>query len=39
VPIATLLEQRKSVDVSALYDPRTYRASLVGIEGMPMLLY
>jgi 6-phosphofructokinase 1 len=39
VPIATLLEQRKSVDVAALYDPRTYRASLVGIEGMPMLLY
>ncbi len=39
VPIDTLLQQRKSVDVSALYDPATYRASLVRIEGMPMLLY
>lgn len=38
-PIDTLLQQRKSVDVAALYDPMTYRASLVRIEGMPMLLY
>lgn len=39
VPVDTLLQQRKSVDVAALYDPMTYRASLVRIEGMPMLLY
>lgn len=39
VPIDTLLHQRKSVDVAALYDPAAYRASLLRIEGMPMLLY
>lgn len=39
VPITTLLEQRKSVDISALYDAPSFRASLLKIEGMPMLLY
>lgn len=39
VPIHTLLQQQKSVDVAALYDPDSYRASLVRIEGMPILLY
>lgn len=39
VPADTLLAQRKSVDVAALYNSATYRASLLRIEGMPMLLY
>jgi 6-phosphofructokinase 1 len=39
VPIATLLEGSKSVDVGGLYDPLTYRARLMRIEGMPMFLY
>jgi 6-phosphofructokinase 1 len=30
---------RKSVDVSALYDRRPYRARLMRVEGMPMFLY
>ena len=39
VEIDTLLHGRKSVDVSALYDPGTYRARLMRVEGMPMFLY
>jgi 6-phosphofructokinase 1 len=39
VPIATMLEGRKSVDVSALYDKAAYRARLMRVEGMPMFLY
>ena len=39
VPIGTLLEGRKSVDVSALYDAEGYRARLMRVEGMPMFLY
>ena len=39
VPIDTLLSGRKTVDVSGLYDPLTYRARLMRIEGMPMFLY
>ena len=39
VPIGTLLEGRKSVDVGALYDPETFRAKLQRVEGMPMFLY
>ena len=39
VPIGTLLEGRKSVDVTGLYDPSTYRARLMRVEGMPMFLY
>ncbi len=39
VPIATLLDGRKSVDVNGLYDPLTYRARLMRVEGMPMFLY
>ncbi|MDB5668197.1 MAG: ATP-dependent 6-phosphofructokinase [Alphaproteobacteria bacterium] len=39
VPIATLLEGRKSVDVTGLYDPERYRARLLRVEGMPMFLY
>ncbi|HEX8574327.1 MAG TPA: ATP-dependent 6-phosphofructokinase [Allosphingosinicella sp.] len=39
VPIDTLLSGRKSVDVAGLYDPLTYRARLMRIEGMPMFLY
>ncbi len=39
VPAATLLEGKKSVDVSALYDPAHYRAKLMRVEGMPMFLY
>jgi 6-phosphofructokinase 1 len=39
VPIDTLLSGRKSVDVTGLYDPLTYRARLMRIEGMPMFLY
>jgi 6-phosphofructokinase len=39
VPAATLLNGRKSVDVSGLYDPAAYRARLMRVEGMPMFLY
>jgi 6-phosphofructokinase 1 len=39
VPIGTLLEGSKSVDVPALYDPQRYRARLVRVQGMPMFLY
>ncbi|HEX6374171.1 MAG TPA: ATP-dependent 6-phosphofructokinase [Allosphingosinicella sp.] len=39
VPIDTLLKGRKSVDVGGLYDPVSYRARLMRIEGMPMFLY
>ncbi|HEX8214607.1 MAG TPA: phosphofructokinase, partial [Allosphingosinicella sp.] len=39
VPIDTLLQGRKSVDVAALYDPAAYRAKLMRVEGMPMFLY
>ena len=39
VPIDTLLQGRKSVDVSALYDRASYRARLMRVEGMPMFLY
>ena len=39
VPAETLLEGKKSVDVSALYDPANYRAKLMRVEGMPMFLY
>jgi 6-phosphofructokinase len=39
VPIDTLLKGRKMVDVGGLYDPVSYRARLMRIEGMPMFLY
>jgi ATP-dependent phosphofructokinase / diphosphate-dependent phosphofructokinase len=39
VPIGTLLEGTKSVDVGALYDKASYRARLMHVEGMPMFLY
>jgi ATP-dependent phosphofructokinase / diphosphate-dependent phosphofructokinase len=39
VPAGTLLEGVKSVDVGGLYDPASYRAKLMRIEGMPMFLY
>jgi 6-phosphofructokinase 1 len=39
VPIATLEEGQKSVDVSGLYDASLYRAKLMRVEGMPMFLY
>ena len=39
VPIDTLLNGTKSVDVSALYDKAGYRARLMHVEGMPMFLY
>ena len=39
VPIATLLEREKSVDIANLYDSDAYRAKLLRIEGMPMFLY
>jgi len=39
VPIGTLLEATKSVDVDSLYDRASYRARLMRIEGMPMFLY
>lgn len=39
VPIDTLLESTKGVNVSGLYDAREYRANLVQVEGMPMFLY
>jgi 6-phosphofructokinase len=39
VPIGTLLEQQKSVDIANLYDSEAYRAKILHIEGMPMFLY
>ncbi len=39
VAIDTLLNGRKMVDVGGLYDPVSYRARLMRIEGMPMFLY
>ncbi len=39
VPIDTLLNGRKTVDVSGLYDREAYRAKLMRVEGMPMFLY
>lgn len=39
VPISTLEEGQKSVDVPALYDPHLYRARLMRVENMPMFLY
>jgi 6-phosphofructokinase 1 len=39
VPIDTLLQGSKAVDVEGLYDPAAYRAKLMRVEGMPMFLY
>jgi 6-phosphofructokinase 1 len=39
VPIATLEQGHKAVDVGGLYDPERYRAKLMRVEGMPMFLY
>lgn len=39
VPIGTLEQGQKVVDVSGLYDPALYRAKLMRVEGMPMFLY
>lgn len=39
VPIETVLQQEKKLDVSRLYDPATYRAKIASVEGMPMFLY
>jgi 6-phosphofructokinase 1 len=39
VPIGTLEQAEKVVDVAGLYDPSTYRAKLMRVEGMPMFLY
>lgn len=39
VPIDTLLNGIKRVDISGLYDRATYRAKLMRVEGMPMFLY
>jgi 6-phosphofructokinase 1 len=39
MPIDTLEQGSKFVDVASLYDPALYRAKLQRIEGMPMFLY
>ena len=39
VPIDTLLQGERSVDVEALYDRAAYRARIMRVEGMPMFLY
>jgi ATP-dependent phosphofructokinase / diphosphate-dependent phosphofructokinase len=39
VPIDTLEQGSKFVDVASLYDTALYRAKLQRIEGMPMFLY
>ena len=39
VPIGTMEEGTKAVDVSHLYDASLYRAKLMRVEGMPMFLY
>ncbi|MBV9842942.1 MAG: ATP-dependent 6-phosphofructokinase [Sphingomonadaceae bacterium] len=39
VPADTLLTGTRAVDVARLYDPKTYRAKLMQVEGMPMFLY
>lgn len=39
VPIATLEQGAKFVDVQNLYDPLTYRAKMMHVENMPMFMY
>ena len=39
VPVDTLLGGTKAVDTDGLYDASTYRARLMRVEGMPMVLY
>jgi 6-phosphofructokinase 1 len=39
VPIDTLLQGTKRVDIDRLYDRSAYRAQLIRVEGMPMFLY
>lgn len=39
VPVDTLLQGEKKVDVGGLYDPESYRARLMHVQGMPMFLY
>jgi 6-phosphofructokinase 1 len=39
VPVDTLLQGTRSVDVGSLYDAAGYRARLMRVEGMPMFLY
>ena len=39
VPIDTMLNGTKVVDVEALYDRSAYRAKLAAVAGMPMFLY
>ncbi|MDT9599535.1 6-phosphofructokinase [Sphingosinicella rhizophila] len=39
VPADTLLQGRKAVNVSGLYDASAYRAKLMRVENMPMFLY
>lgn len=39
VPIDTLLQGEKRVDVTGLYDSAAYRARLTRVENMPMFLY
>jgi 6-phosphofructokinase 1 len=39
VPIDTVLESTKRVDVDALYDVKQYRPKLRHMDGKPMFLY
>lgn len=39
VPIDTMLQNIKRVDVAALYDPAAYRARIADVNHMPMFLY
>ena len=39
VPIGTLEQGAKFVDVQNLYDPLTYRAKMMHVENMPMFMY
>lgn len=39
VPINTVVQQVKKLDIAHLYDPTTYRAKISAVAGMPMFLY
>lgn len=39
VPVRTVVEGKRSVNVEAFYDTKRYRPKIFGVRGMPMFLY
>ena len=39
VPIDTVMQQVKRLNVARLYDPETHRAKIASVEGVPMFFY